>query len=630
MKRFWHDVVQFLARSRKPSLKGRRPSHRSLTARRQLRVEALEDRLLPALFTPLPGTPDGDPGSLRADIIAANGNGEDNVIQLQAGVYNLTKNNPGNVHEVGAATGDLGVTSPGHTLTILGADATATVIDANAIDDRVFQVLPKATLVLQDLTVTGGSAVDDGTAGAVAYQTDSRGGGILNEGNLRLDHVRLRVNRASGVLFSPSAGTPATNAAGGGIYSTGDLEVRDSIIDQNTAWAGAGGDGLSVGLAHKPGNAGLPGGTATGGGVYVGGGNAAISNSTLSGNTALGGLGGNGSDGGPSIGLAGWAGGNGGQGGVGAGGALYEFGGVVTLSDSTVSGNWARGGQGGRGGNGSATGGLFAGGAGGVGGNGSAGEGGGLAVGFGHLTVSNATVALNTSQGGKGGDGGARGASVFPAKSGNGGNGGASQGGGLFVSSLGLFLQGVADVHNSTIAFNTSDANQGGAAGGALAVAGQGAMGQGGGVRQEFFGVVNAVSSIFAKNSALQPNGTNAPAMDFSGQFNLATAQHNLLGDNTGSNLLAGNPDPNGNRVGTKVNPIDPLLMPLDNNGGPTRTLALQPNSPAIDAGSNPDGLTTDQRGYGPRDFNGATDIGAYEFGAVPPKKGGAAGEGTK
>ena len=44
---------------------------------------------------------------------------------------------------------------------------------------------------------------------------------------------------------------------------------------------------------------------------------------------------------------------------------------------------------------------------------------------------------------------------------------------------------------------------------------------------------------------------------------------------------------------------VDPMLAPLANNGGPTRTQALLTGSPAINAGSNPLALTTDQRGVG-------------------------------
>jgi hypothetical protein len=59
---------------------------------------------------------------------------------------------------------------------------------------------------------------------------------------------------------------------------------------------------------------------------------------------------------------------------------------------------------------------------------------------------------------------------------------------------------------------------------------------------------------------------------------------------------------------------LDPLLGPLQNNGGPTQTMALLPGSPAIGHGDNAKAPTTDQRGItritGPGEF---TDIGAFE-----------------
>jgi predicted outer membrane repeat protein len=61
----------------------------------------------------------------------------------------------------------------------------------------------------------------------------------------------------------------------------------------------------------------------------------------------------------------------------------------------------------------------------------------------------------------------------------------------------------------------------------------------------------------------------------------------------------------------------DPLLGPLQNNGGPTLTRALLGTSPAIDAGDNALCSATDQRGI-PRPVNGGIsltcDIGAFEF----------------
>ena len=73
---------------------------------------------------------------------------------------------------------------------------------------------------------------------------------------------------------------------------------------------------------------------------------------------------------------------------------------------------------------------------------------------------------------------------------------------------------------------------------------------------------------------------------------------------------------------GYYTSPINPNLGPLQNNGGPTATMALLLGSPAIGTGNvtlavdqNGVSLTTDQRGTGyPRTSNGYVDIGAYKF----------------
>src|SRR5262249_46370770 len=64
----------------------------------------------------------------------------------------------------------------------------------------------------------------------------------------------------------------------------------------------------------------------------------------------------------------------------------------------------------------------------------------------------------------------------------------------------------------------------------------------------------------------------------------------------------------------------DPLLGPLQSNGGSTPTMALLPGSPAVDAGSNSSALdssgsslTTDQDGFA-RQSGAAVDLGAYEM----------------
>ncbi|MEZ5583103.1 MAG: choice-of-anchor Q domain-containing protein [Candidatus Competibacteraceae bacterium] len=60
----------------------------------------------------------------------------------------------------------------------------------------------------------------------------------------------------------------------------------------------------------------------------------------------------------------------------------------------------------------------------------------------------------------------------------------------------------------------------------------------------------------------------------------------------------------------------DPLLGPLVENGGPTRTHSLLPGSPAINNGNNSVCPATDQRGF-PR-TDGSCDVGAVESAALP------------
>jgi hypothetical protein len=103
----------------------------------------------------------------------------------------------------------------------------------------------------------------------------------------------------------------------------------------------------------------------------------------------------------------------------------------------------------------------------------------------------------------------------------------------------------------------------------------------------------------------------------------LMSQGYNLIGSTTDCNLTG---DTTGDLLGA-----DPLLSPLQDNGGPTFTYALLPGSPAIDAG-NPatpgtGGMaceTTDQRGVArPQDGDGdglaRCDIGAFELAGETP-----------
>jgi predicted outer membrane repeat protein len=84
----------------------------------------------------------------------------------------------------------------------------------------------------------------------------------------------------------------------------------------------------------------------------------------------------------------------------------------------------------------------------------------------------------------------------------------------------------------------------------------------------------------------------------------IGTNSHNLIQDGSCNPMLSGNP----------------MLGPLQNNGGTTPTMALLAGSPAIDAGDDsvlgsPLFLTTDQRGAGfLRKLGAHVDIGAFEF----------------
>ena len=87
-------------------------------------------------------------------------------------------------------------------------------------------------------------------------------------------------------------------------------------------------------------------------------------------------------------------------------------------------------------------------------------------------------------------------------------------------------------------------------------------------------------------------------------------SSNNLIGNGSGMTGISNGS--NGNLVGTAQAPIDPLLAPLGDYGGPTQTMALLPGSPALNAGTSLAGITTDQRGIS-RPQASAFDIGAFE-----------------
>jgi hypothetical protein len=105
-------------------------------------------------------------------------------------------------------------------------------------------------------------------------------------------------------------------------------------------------------------------------------------------------------------------------------------------------------------------------------------------------------------------------------------------------------------------------------------------------------------------NTILNAGESGANLANLQGVF--TSAGYNLSSD-AGDGLLTATSD--------LIN-TNPMLGPLQDNGGPTLTYALLPGSPAIDAGDP--GFTPppyfDQRGLGfQRVVNGRIDIGAFE-----------------
>lgn len=82
-----------------------------------------------------------------------------------------------------------------------------------------------------------------------------------------------------------------------------------------------------------------------------------------------------------------------------------------------------------------------------------------------------------------------------------------------------------------------------------------------------------------------------------------------------GGNLESPNNYCGFNATGDQVNVADPKLSPLSSYGGPTKTHALLPGSPAIGAGLAANCPATDQRNIArPYPTTGNCDVGAYEY----------------
>jgi hypothetical protein len=209
----------------------------------------------------------------------------------------------------------------------------------------------------------------------------------------------------------------------------------------------------------------------------------------------------------------------------------------------------------------------------------------------------------------------------------------ASAGGGI------ANLSGALTVSNSTLSGNSAGLGGGIFNSGTLTVtgstlSGNSAGGSGGGIyNRDFTNSVTLTNVTLTANRAQGTGGgggglyvdRGSPLLHntlIAGNFRGTTrgdvfgpldpsGDYNLIGDGTGMTGLSNGV--NGNQVGSASSPIDPLLGPLQNNGGPTLTHALLPGSPALNAGDPAQLGVADQRGVV---RTGGVNIGAYQASA--------------
>ena len=225
------------------------------------------------------------------------------------------------------------------------------------------------------------------------------------------------------------------------------------------------------------------------------------------------------------------------------------------------------------------------------------GSGGGISIFKGNITITDSTVSGNSANGNGGGITSGSGGGTASVINSTVANNEATGSGGAIYASYGLIL------NNSTVSGNSSDMM-----GGGILIKRENLIitnstitsnsaPNGAGIFNDFEHLpVQISNSIFANNSV---GGDCETVAGGETVFNAS-----LVGDGS-CGVVAGTND---NLVG------NPLLGPLQDNGGKTHTHALLTNSPAINSASSTDCLALDQRGLFRDD---QCDMGAYEDGAV-------------
>jgi Immunoglobulin domain/Immunoglobulin I-set domain len=467
--------------------------------------------------------------------------------------------------------------------TAVGFDGVSNVVVSGGNSNSIFLV-QGGNLSLTNLTLENGL----GTNGGAIY--------VAVDGTLTLSNCIFLGNTArgadgeSGDTNGFGSNTPNTGknggrggsalpGFGGAIFNVGALSVFNCSFFTNSAIGGSGSDGGDGQDANIRGGSGGPGGKGApgrGGGIYNLGALVCL-NSSFEGNLADGGNGGAGGAGGG--GLIPGTSAKGGTAGDAAGAGLYTTNTDVLIWNCTFANNTSQGGNGTDGGTS-------------AGRNGLAGLPGGNAFGAGidneaSLAIVNSTFFENNVAGGTGGAGGTG------ARGGSGGRGGNAIGGGLYNA-------GNVSVVNCTF-------SKGAAIGGTNGVAGSGvAAGRNGNRGSSSGGNIANVAkkkkgSLYLTNSivATSLSGGNGSGVIVDGGFNISS---------DGTIKFA--------KKSTSKPKLNPLIGDLADNGGPTATLALSTNSPAVDRIDPVDAPDTDQRGKSRPQIvrTNLSDIGAYEL----------------
>lgn len=473
------------------------------------------------------------------------------------------------------------------------------IADAAAGDTIIFSPsLSGATIRLQELTDSlniSKNLTIDGSALAtpISISGDSDSDG---SGNIRV----LAVGSASVTLKGLGITKGKTAAAGGGISNSGSLTLIDCTISENTSSADKGGGIVSTGpltlirstVSHNESDQ-QGGGIASfagalsitdstisdntvtfsnGGGIWIGPGNAdaiAITGSSIANNTAL-----------------------------GAGGGIYnDSSPKLTITDSTISGNIATGAQGG-----------------------------GI---YGSATLDSSVVVGNDALASSGGGLYTWNTSITSSTIAD--NSAAGDGGGIYLRD-----NATLDLSGSTISGNTAgDSAYGGALlnrpGASSTVVNStfsgNAAGYGGGIQNAAGATLSLSSVTMAGNQSPNVGGigglANQGTLSMVNTIIASSTNGNCANIGAGSIATSQANLVQGGSCGTATS-VDPMLGPLADNGGPTKTHALLVGSPAIDAGdaaycaADPGAANRDQRGVA-RPIDGDTtpgavcDIGAFE-----------------